>query len=232
MVPSMARRLNPSLIRSPDSPIDISGGPRYVGTMFAVGPVLVSDAVLDAPFACHLGACLGACCVHGDSGAPLEPGEREVLERVLPAIERELRPEAREAIRREGVWEEVAPRDYATTCVEGRECVFVVYEGPVAKCAIQRAYHAGRVDFEKPISCHLFPLRVERHGEGEEAVEVLNYERSALCRPAVRHGRRTGTQLAGFLEKPLTRRYGPRWYRQFQDAVAARRAALAGVPAP
>jgi hypothetical protein len=200
--------------------------------MFAVDHVLVSDAVLDAPFACHLGACLGACCVHGDSGAPLEPEEREALEEALSVVEHELRPEARETIRREGVWEEVAPGDYATTCVDGRECVFVVYEGAVAKCALQRAYHQGRLAFEKPISCHLFPIRVERHGEGEEAVEVLNYEESALCRPAVRHGRRAGVQLADFLERPLTRRYGPRWYRKFRDALADRREALADAPAP
>ncbi|HLT47060.1 MAG TPA: DUF3109 family protein [Rubricoccaceae bacterium] len=204
--------------------------------MFAVDHVLVSDAVLDAPFACHLGACLGACCVHGDSGAPLEPEERAALEQVLPVVEADLRPEARATIRREGVWEEVAPGEYATTCVDGRECVFVVYEGPadrpVAKCAIQQAYQAGRVGFEKPISCHLFPIRVQRHGEGADAVEVLNYEQIGLCSPAVRHGRRTGVQLADFLERPLTRRYGPRWYRKFREAVAARRAALADAPAP
>jgi hypothetical protein len=200
--------------------------------MFAVDHVLVSDDLLDAPFTCHLGACLGACCVHGDSGAPLEPEEREALERALPLVERDLRPEAREAIRRAGVWEEVAPGEYGTTCVDGRECVFVVYEGAVARCALQRAYHQGRLDFEKPISCHLFPVRVERHGEGADAVEVLNYERSALCRPAVRHGRRAGVQLAGFLEKPLTRRYGPRWYARFQQALADRRAALTEAPAP
>ena len=202
--------------------------------MFAVDHVLVSDAVLEAPFACNLGACLGACCVHGDSGAPLEPEERTLLEAVLPVVERDLRPEALEAIRRQGVWEEVGPGDYATTCVDDRECVFVVYEGPagrpVAKCAIQQAYHEGRVDFEKPISCHLFPIRVERHGEGDDALEVLNYERIGLCAPAVRHGRRTGTALADFLERPLTRRYGPRWYRRFREAVAERRAALAGAP--
>ncbi|MDX1421272.1 MAG: DUF3109 family protein [Rubricoccaceae bacterium] len=194
--------------------------------MFAVGPVLVSDAVLDAPFACNLGACLGACCVHGQSGAPLEPEERARLEAVLPVVEPDLRPEARETIRREGAWEAVAPGDYATTCVGGRECVFVVYDGAVAKCAIQQAYQAGRVDFEKPISCHLFPLRVERHGEGEDAIEVLNYEQIDHCQPAVRHGRRAGVALADFLARPLTRRYGPRWYRAFQEAVAARRDAL------
>ena len=205
--------------------------------MFAVDHVLVSDAVLDAPFACDLGACLGGCCVHGASGAPLEPEERDALERALPVVERDLRPEARATIRRDGVWEEVAPGDYATTCVDGRECVFVVYEGggsrPVAKCALQRAHHQGRLAFEKPISCHLFPLRVERHGEGADAVEVLNYERIGLCDPAVRHGRRAGIALADFLDRPLTRRYGAAWYARFRAAVADRRAALApGALAP
>ncbi|MFN3596959.1 MAG: DUF3109 family protein [Rubricoccaceae bacterium] len=191
--------------------------------MFAVDHVLVTDALLDAPFACHLGACLGGCCVHGDRGAPLEPEERAALEAALPAVEAHLRPEARAVIAREGVWEEDAAGTYATTTVRGRECVFVVYVHGVAKCALQQAYHEGRIGFEKPISCHLFPVRVERYGEGEGAVEVLNYERIELCRPAVRHGRRTGMQLAAFLERPLTRLYGEAWYARFRAALDDRR---------
>ncbi len=195
--------------------------------MFAVDHVLISDEVLDAPFACHLGQCLGGCCVHGDRGAPLEPEERAELEAVLPIVEHRLRPEARKAIAEAGVWTEEEPGAYGTTCVDGRECVFVVYDGAVAKCAIQQAFREGKTDFEKPISCHLFPIRVERYGEGEDAVEVLNYERIRLCRPAVKHGRRTDTQLADFLERPLTRRYGADWYRRFRDALFDRRAAFA-----
>ncbi|MEM1041593.1 MAG: DUF3109 family protein [Bacteroidota bacterium] len=190
--------------------------------MFAIDHVLVSDALLDAPFACHLGRCLGGCCVHGDRGAPLEPDERAELERALPVVARDLRPEALRVIDEQGVWVEEEPGHYGTSCVDGRECVFVVYEGKVAKCALQQAYHAGRLDFEKPVSCHLFPVRIEPIG----GTDVLNYEQIGLCKPAVRHGRRRGTQLYDFLRKPLTRKYGAAWYEQFRTACAERAAIL------
>ena len=195
--------------------------------MFTVDHVLVSDALLDAPFACHLGSCFGACCVHGDRGAPLEPDERAALERALPAVEDRLRPEALRVIARDGVWEGTEREGYGTTTVGGRECVFVTYDGggrrPVAKCALQEAYRAGRTDFEKPVSCHLYPVRVETYGEGTEAVDVLNYERIDLCRPAVPHGERTGVQLADFLAGPLARKYGAGWVGRFRETLRQRR---------
>ena len=194
--------------------------------MFAVNEILISDAVLDAPFACHLGRCLGACCVHGDRGAPLEPDERAELERALPVVASALRPEALRVIEKEGVWVEEEPGHYATACVDGRECVFVVYEGeakrPVAKCALQQAYHAGRLDFEKPISCHLFPIRIEEYG----GTDVLNYEQIDLCTPAVTRGRRDGVQLYDFLRDPLTRKYGAEWYEAFRAACIERASVL------
>lgn len=198
--------------------------------MFAVGPVLVSDALLDASFACNLSACHGACCVQGERGAPLAPEERAELEHALPVVQGRLREDALRTIAAQGVWEEDAAGTYATTTVEGRECVFVTYDGPVAKCALQQAHHEGALDFEKPISCHLYPIRVERYGEGEEAVEVLNVEHIELCRPAWPHGRRTGTQLADFLARPLARRYGEAWLRDFRQALADRRAVLEITP--
>lgn len=195
--------------------------------MFAVGDVLISDAVLDAPFTCHLGRCKGACCVHGSSGAPLEPEERAELERVLPIVEKDLRPEARAVIAKDGVWEEVRPGEYGTTCVDGQECVFVVYDkAGVAQCAIQQAFHAGRTDFEKPISCHLFPIRVETYG----GTDVLNYEQADLCAPAVAHGRRLGVPLYDFLRAPLVRKYGAEWYEEFRAICVEREAVLFGAP--
>ncbi len=194
--------------------------------MFAVDHVLVSDAVLDAPFACHLGQCLGGCCVHGDHGAPLEADEREALEAALPIVRDKLRREALEAIARHGVWVEEESGHYGTTTVGGRECVFVTYEKHVAKCALQEAHNAGRLDFEKPISCHLYPLRVETHGTGDDAIEVLNYEQIELCKPGIRHGGRTGVQLAEFLRKPLTRKYGPAWFKRFRETIEVRRGIL------
>jgi hypothetical protein len=190
--------------------------------MFAVDDVLISDSVLDAPFACHLGRCKGACCVHGEQGAPLEPEERAELEEALPVVWDSLRPEARAAIAARGPWVEEAPGEYSTACVEDAECVFVVYEKGVAQCALQRAHREGRLAFEKPISCHLYPIRVE-HWAG---TTVLNYEQIDLCRPAIRHGRRLALLLHDFLELPLTRRFGPDWYARFRAACVARAAAL------
>jgi Fe-S-cluster containining protein len=190
--------------------------------MFVVDDILVSDSVLDAPFACRLSLCHGACCVHGDSGAPLEPEERAELERVLPAVRNDLRPEALAVIDRHGVWEQVGRDEYATTCVEGRECVFVTYDRGVAKCAIQKAHFEGRIDWPKPISCHLFPIRVEHYG----GTEVLNYEQIDLCRPAVQHGRREGIQLYEFLREPLVRKYGEVWYERFRAACIERSVTL------
>ena len=190
--------------------------------MFAVDNVLVSDELLDAPFCCNLAACLGGCCVQGESGAPLEPEERAELEKVLPAVRRYLRPEALRVIENIGVWEEVSRGQYATTCVGGAECVFVTYDGPVAKCAIQRAFSEGTVEFPKPLSCHLFPVRIENFGE----LDVLNYERIELCGAAVRMGRREGVQLGTFLREPLVRKYGEQWYDKFLEACEQRRSTL------
>ncbi len=190
--------------------------------MFAVDHILISDDVLGASFACNLGACLGGCCVQGDAGAPLEPDERAQLEAVLPRVRKYLTPEALDVIARDGVWEELAPDDYATTCVGGAACVFVTYEGAVAKCAIQKAYAEGRVDFPKPVSCHLFPLRAQRYGD----YEVLNYEQIGLCDPARKQGDRHGVSLVDFLREPLVRKYGEAWYQKFRQTCAERRAVL------
>ncbi len=190
--------------------------------MFAVDNILISDELLDAPFACNLAGCLGGCCVQGHSGAPVLAEEREALERALPVVAPHLRPEALRVIERDGVWESTGPDRYATTCVGGAECVFVVYDGRIAKCSLQQAFHKGKLDFEKPISCHLYPLRIEQYGD----LEVINYQSIPLCSPARRHGRRTASQLADYLRVPLERRYGSEWYQKFTVALDERRKAL------
>lgn len=196
--------------------------------MFAIDNILVTDELLDAPFACNLGACLGGCCVQGDAGAPLEEEERRQLEEALPRVRKYLRPEALEIITQHGVWEETEPGRYATTCVDDAECVFVIYDGPVAKCALQKAHLEGRLDFPKPISCHLYPVRVETYG----SQEVINYEKIPLCDPGRKHGCRTDVQLADVLREPLTRKYGPSWYETFRQTLQARREALERTSGP
>ena len=141
--------------------------------MFVIDNILISDDLVDAPFTCDLGACHGACCVKGDSGAPLEEDEIAEIEAVVSIVENRLRPEAREVIRHDGVWTESSPGQFAVACVGASECVFVYYEGPIAKCAIENAFEEGKTKFRKPISCHLYPIRIEQLGD----FEGLNYER-------------------------------------------------------
>lgn len=180
--------------------------------------VLVSDDLIGTAFCCNLGACHGACCVEGESGAPVEPDERRRLEEILPAVRSDLRDEALRVIESEGVWEEVGDGEYATTCVGGAECVFVTYDGPVARCAIQKAYEEGRIDFPKPISCHLFPVRIVRIAD----IDALNYESVPMCSPALRKGRKEGVPLSTFLREPLIRKYGTDWYDAFEKACEER----------
>lgn len=189
--------------------------------MFAVDDILISDAVLDAPFTCVLGACHGACCVQGDAGAPLRADEIPALEAALPDVRDDLRPDAQAVIEEQGVWERTPYDEHAAPCTDDGACVFATFDGPVATCALHRAHQDGRTDFVKPLSCHLFPLRIEQVGPHE----VLNVQHLSICAPARAEGRRTGVQLADLLREPLIRAYDRDWYTAFHAAWTARRQA-------
>lgn len=183
--------------------------------MFQVGHTLISDDVAFADFACNLTACRGACCVVGDAGAPVEPNEVPVLNKAWKLLKDELSPESRQAVAEKGL---VSGKDdgLELACVGDAACVFVQYgAGDVATCAIQKAFYDGRFDWEKPISCHLYPIRITSIG----ALDYLNFEYvPSICAPGKKHGRITGTGLAEFLREPLSRKYGSDWYEEFMDA--------------
>lgn len=188
--------------------------------MIPVDDVLVCDDVVDVAFACILEKCKGACCtLPGGTGAPLAPDERARLEAVYPRVRKYLPKTSVRVIEEFGTWEEIGPGLYTTRCVGRRECVFVTFEGDVAKCAIQKAYQKGEVDWPKPISCHLFPLRAATHGDQE----VLNYVEIAECHSARRNGLRRDVPLFEFLKAPLVRKYGENWYAMFHTACQERR---------
>ncbi len=182
--------------------------------MTIVGEAVVEDAVLGAEFACDLAKCHGACCtLKGGRGAPLNDEEVEIIHRLYPAVERYLPEEHRAQIAREGMTEG-EPGSFATVCLDGRACVFVYYEGPVAMCAFERAFLAGEIDWRKPISCHLFPIRI-RYG----TPNVVRYEQIEECAPGRKAGRANGTRLHSFLRDPLERALGSSWYREAQEAA-------------
>jgi hypothetical protein len=179
--------------------------------MFQIGDVLISDDVARARFACDLGRCRGACCVLGSAGAPLKRSEIPVVNKAWKSLRTEVRERARESVADEGlILNEAAAPEINFT--DGADCVFVVYEGDVAFCSIQRAYEAGRFSWPKPVSCHLYPLRITDMG----SVKMINYEYiPSMCGPACERGSREGIYLSDFLKDALIREFGTEWYAEF-----------------
>lgn len=177
--------------------------------MFIVGNAILEDDLLDARFACDLGSCRGACCcLEGGRGAPLADDEVAEIERAYPVVRDILPPSHREVLERAGLVDG-GPGQHATTCIDDRACAFVYFDDGVARCAFERAYLDGRLSWRKPLSCHLFPIRVQRIFH-----DALRYEQIPECIPGRVRGKREGIRLTAFLREPLTRAYGERWYAE------------------
>ena len=181
--------------------------------MIQIGNTIVALDILEREFACDLGRCLGACCIEGDTGAPLIEEERLLLEKILPIVWDDLSPAAREVIRTQGVACIDIAGDLVTTKVDGKDCVFTCYESNgLCKCAIEKAYREGKTDFYKPLSCHLYPIRVSRYGN----YTALNLHRWKICKCAEVLGRREKIKVYRFLKEPLIRRFGKEWYEELE----------------
>lgn len=184
--------------------------------MFKVQNTILSDEIATAKFACDLSRCKGACCVVGNAGAPVSRDEIPVLNKAFNLLEDELNPDAVKTVRKEGLINGNGDTGFELNCVDNQECVFVVHdERGVARCAIQKAYFEGRMNWEKPLSCHLFPIRLKRVLDFDYA----NFEYiQSLCSVACDKGEDEGIWLSDFLKEPLTRRYGEEWYDEFRQA--------------
>lgn len=184
--------------------------------MFKIQNTILTEEIATAKFSCDLPRCKGACCVVGDAGAPVVKDEIPVLHKAYRLLKDELRPEAVEVAEREGVVIGSEKSGYEIACVNDAECVFVNYdENDVSYCSIQKAYFEGRIDWEKPLSCHLFPVRLKKIADFDYA----NFEYvDKLCSAACDKGSKEGIYLSDFLEKPLTRRYGEDWFDEFKAA--------------
>lgn len=178
---------------------------------------LLSEDLFEKHFICDLGKCKGACCVEGDFGAPVTQEEIETLNEILPAISPYLRREGLEVIAKKGVSETDCDGDLVTTCLPTGECSFAVYENGVLGCGIEKAWKAGATSFRKPLSCHLYPIRVSSVAE----YDALNYHRWEVCKPACRLGEEHKVPLYRFLKDALVRAYGREWYDELDDIAAA-----------
>lgn len=175
---------------------------------------LISADIFEEKFVCDLSACKGACCVEGDSGAPLNIEEASLLEDEYENIKPFLRPEGIKAIEENGVFSIDWDQEPVTTLIEGKECAFVVFdENGISKCGIEKAWEAGATKFRKPISCHLYPIRVTRY----EKFEALNYHKWNICKPACECGSKLNIPAFRFLKEPLIQKFGKEFYEEMES---------------
>jgi len=174
---------------------------------------IVSTQIFDKKFVCDLNACKGACCIEGDAGAPLTQEEVGFLERDLEAIKPYMREEGIKAVESSGVSYLDEENEPVTTLVNGAECAFVFFdEKGITKCAVEAAHLEGKTDFKKPISCHLYPIRVKKFND----YKALNYDKWSICEPACACGEALNVPVFRFLKEPLIRAFGEGFYKELE----------------
>lgn len=186
--------------------------------MLQIKNTLVSLDLAEQFFCCDLDACKGECCIEGDAGAPLTEAEKAEIERILPEIIDDMIPAGRREVEANGVAYIDEEGDLVTTIVEGKNCAFTCYgKDGMCMCAIEKACREGRIDFLKPSSCHLYPLRLTEYPD----FTAVNYHRWKICKPAETLGRKLGLRLYQFLKEPLIKRFGQEWYDELCLACEA-----------
>jgi len=184
--------------------------------MIEVEGILVSEDLIKEEFVCNLSACKGACCIEGDSGAPLEKSELLILKEIYKDVKPFMTEKGIQAIEEQGAYVIDEDGDLTTTCVDkNKECAYVTWEGGITKCAIEKAYEAGKINWQKPISCHLYPIRITNYPE----FDVLHYDRWHICQAACSFGKKLSVPVYSFLKTPLIRKYGEEWYRKLEESV-------------
>ncbi len=179
--------------------------------MIQIGDTLISEDILKTCFACDLSKCKGMCCVEGDAGAPLMQEEYGAIQEALPEIWDDLSQEARELIEKQGIAYIDDDGELVTSIIEGRECVFTYFDAEgICRCAIDNAFREGRISVQKPVSCHLYPIRLHQY----DGFTALNYDRWSVCSPALKSGKKAGVKLYQFLKEPLIRKFGEEWYEE------------------
>ncbi|MBI2427953.1 MAG: DUF3109 family protein [Ignavibacteriales bacterium] len=173
--------------------------------MIVIDEISVDDSVMETRFACDLHACKGACCTFaGGRGALVRDDEVAEIERSYPVVKSLLPPEHIRVIEQYGLIDGAAG-NYATQCVDGKACVFVYYDDGIAKCSFERAYFEKKLSWRKPISCHLFPIRIGRDGK------EIHYEYFKECDPAISRGILENIPVAAFASDSLRRAFGDNW---------------------
>ena len=184
--------------------------------MFQLGKTIVSEDIIEKDFVCNLSACKGACCIDGDAGAPLSKDEADILDIIYPKVKPFLRQEGIKAIETQGTSITTAFDDLETPLINGADCAYVIFdENKTALCGIEEAYNQGEIDWKKPVSCHLYPIRVKEYSE----FSAVNYDRWEICDDACALGKELQVPIYKFVKEALIRKFGEDWYMEL-EAVA------------
>ena len=189
------------------------------GTIIQIGDVLVSEDVVLEYFACDYEKCRGACCIAGDSGAPLKEEELEKIEREYPVFSALMLPEGLDAVSKKGFFDIDRDGDIVTPLIEGSEACAYAHFTPDGNClcSMERCFFAGKCCFRKPESCWLYPIRVTSLGEGRVALNVHTWD---ICKDAREKGRREDIRVYQFLKEPLTEIFGEEFYSALSLAAS------------
>ena len=187
----------------------------YFCYMIQIDDKIISVDILEKHFVCDLNSCQGSCCVEGDSGAPLEKEEAREIQKLLSSIKPYMSSEGVEVVNNFGVSVYDADGDLTTPLINNKQCAFVVFENGTAKCSIEKSYNDNKIEFKKPISCHLFPIRITNYKD----FQALNYEKIKICNSACELGKKSKVPMYIFLKEALIRKYGEKFYNDLLESA-------------
>lgn len=186
--------------------------------MFQIGDTLISEEIIENDFVCNLSACKGACCVDGDAGAPLNMAETKILDAIYEKVKPYMRPEGIAAVEANGTFvaDEFEAGEWETPLVNGAECAYAIFEGDgMVKCAIEAAHKEGKVDWKKPVSCHLYPIRIKEYSK----FIAVNYDKWHICSAACSLGKELQVPVYKFVKDALVARFGEAWYSELENVA-------------
>ena len=185
--------------------------------MFQLGKTIVSESIIENDFVCNLSACKGACCIDGDAGAPLTVEEAQILEDIYPKVKPFLRQEGIDAIEAQGTSIKADFDELETPLINGADCAYVIFdEKKTALCAIEEAYNQGEITWKKPVSCHLYPIRIREYTE----FSAVNYDKWEICDDACSLGKELQVPVYKFVKEALIRKFGEDWYLELEKVAS------------
>ena len=184
--------------------------------MIEVKNTLVHEDIVSENFVCNLNKCKGICCIEGDSGAPLERSELAILDEIYPSVKPYMTEKGIAVIEEFGTSVKDFEGDYTTPCVDtNKECAYVIMENGINKCSIEKAYEDGKIAWKKPISCHLYPIRVKDYSE----FSAVNYHKWEICDDACTLGKELQVPVYKFVKQALVRKFGQNWYDELEKVA-------------